>query len=46
MATKNGPSSTDIAAVNAELERLMAEEEALKLEVAEMVRMLDGRWKM
>lgn len=41
MATKKGPSSTDIAAVNAELERLMAEEEQLKQQVASLVKQLE-----
>lgn len=43
MAHRTDKQPVDIAAVNAELERLMAEEDALKLQVAEMIKRLEDK---
>ena len=43
MSHRNEQQVMDMAAVNAELERLMAEEEALKQEVKEIIKNLEFR---
>ena len=45
MASKTPYEPADINAVNAELEQLMAEEEQLKREVAEIIKNLEFREK-